>query len=64
MPSNVPSQRYSDKSHRIWKLRMVTFLLYWGFLSLAGTLFALSLIWSGKRNSSIKKSAVGNYHGS
>lgn len=30
---------------------MVTFFLCWGFISLLGTLFALGLIWSGKRNS-------------
>jgi hypothetical protein len=30
---------------------MVIFFLCWGFISLLGTLFALGLIWSGKRNS-------------
>lgn len=29
---------------------MVTFFLWWGLASLAGTFLALSLVWSGKRN--------------
>jgi len=32
---------------------MITFFLYWAIISLAGTLVALSLIWSGKRNGAV-----------
>jgi hypothetical protein len=42
---------YSDEGTPNQEQYMVTFFLCWAAMSVVGTFIALSLVWSGKRNS-------------